>query len=532
DSTPESQPTDVETVNLEMAFKTAAPDTPVVMSSDTTGTADPETENNMAAAETLNPAEESQDTYLTIPFKYGSVIYNTDLNRLQVKFSNRPEKGSDEYRVMKLLSEQGRFSFAPSQDRRWVRRLTDKSAIAAAGILQVELPLPSVVCLVATESVPPAPDTSAKLQTDMFTEVQSADPQRKLTDEEIAAMEITANELFSRQQEGNCSDLHLFDSVRQLAEAGSMEGKYLLSFCYFDGIGVQADPTTAIDLLHAAAEGGHDEARYKVGELFETGMYGHTVDLKQAAHYYSLSDPDFSSPARERVNRLLSEQKLSVMSGFSEILAENEKQSGSEERFFSRMNLLYEKVADAQVQKENVANELEHMKENAPVFTIAGQVYDPVNASLSDLHAMNSHIMSTIRDAVTMRKEQGRPIEQIAGSYQGMQISVRSVENEMRFTLTGKRNWSPEELVYRKGEREKFVLPEFIEQIQKFTVSLKDELHRCEETLADLNEKCRSEKEKFETLRQRELESKKQELATPPQTEMNGIPKGIRNRLH
>lgn len=102
----------------------------------------------------------------------------------------------------------------------------------------------------------------------------------------------------------------------------------------------------------------------------------------------------------------------------------------------------------------------------------------------------------------------------------------------MRFTLTGKRNWSPEELVYRKGEREKFVLPEFIEQIQKFTVSLKDELHRCEETLADLNEKCRSEKEKFETLRQRELESKKQELATPPQTEMNGIPKGIRNRLH
>jgi hypothetical protein len=35
------------------------------------------------------------------------------------------------------------------------------------------------------------PDTSAKLQTDMFTEVQSADPQRKLTDEEIAAMEIT-----------------------------------------------------------------------------------------------------------------------------------------------------------------------------------------------------------------------------------------------------------------------------------------------------------------------------------------------------
>ncbi|MFH2790792.1 SNF2-related protein [Enterobacter hormaechei] len=532
DSTPESQPTGVETVNLEVDLITAAPDAPVVMSSDTTGIADSETANTLAAADTLNPEEESQYTYLTIPFKYGSVIYNTDLNRLQVKFSNRPEKGSDEYRVMKLLSEQGRFSFAPSQDRRWVRRLTDKSAIAAAGILQVELPLPSVVCLVATESVPPAPDTSTKLQTDMFTEVQSADSQRKLTDDEIAAMEITANELFSRQQEGNCSDLHLFDSVRQLAEAGSMEGKYLLSFCYFDGIGVQADPTTAIDLLHAAAEGGHDEARYKVGELFETGMYGHTVDLKQAAHFYSLSDPDFSSPARERVNRLLSEQKLSVMSGFSEILAENEKQSGSEERFFSRMNLLYEKVADAQVLKENVANELENMKENAPVFKIAGQVYDPANSSISDLHAMNSHIMSTIRDAVTMRKEQGRPIEQIAGSYQGMQISVRSVENEMRFTLTGKRNWSPEELVYRKGEREKFVLPEFIEQIQKFTVSLKDELNRCEETLADLNEKCRSEKEKFETLRQRELESKKQELVAPPQTEMNGIPKGIRNRLH
>ena len=532
DSTAESQPTDIETLNPEVDLITAAPEAPLVISSNTTETVDAETPNPLAAADTLNPAEESQDTYLTIPFKYGSVIYNTDLNRLQIKFSNRPEKGSDEYRLMKLLSEQGRFSFAPSQDRRWVRRLTDKSAIAAAGILQVELPLPSVVCQAATDSAPPAPHTSAKLQTDMFTEAQSTESQRKLTDDEIAAMEITANELFSRQQEGNCSDLHLFDSVRQLAEAGSMEGKYLLSFCYFDGIGVQADPRTAIDLLHAAAEGGHDEARYKVGELFETGMYGHTVDLKQAAHFYSLSDPDFSKPARERINRLLSEQKLSVMSGFSEILAENEKQSGSEERFFSRMNLLYEKVADAQVLQENVANELEHMKENAPVFNIAGQVYDPVNSSISDLHAMNSHIMSTIRDAVTMRKKQGRPIEQIAGSYQGMQISVRSVENEMRFTLTGKRNWSPEELVYRKGEREKFVLPEFIEQIQKFTASLKDELHRCEETLADLNEKCRSEREKYETLRQRQLEPKKQEMAKPLQTEMNGTPKVIRNRLH
>jgi hypothetical protein len=108
DSTPESQPTDVETVNLEMAFKTAAPDTPVVMSSDTTGTADPETENNMAAAETLNPAEESQDTYLTIPFKYGSVIYNTDLNRLQLN-SVTALKKEVMNTGMKLLSEQGRF---------------------------------------------------------------------------------------------------------------------------------------------------------------------------------------------------------------------------------------------------------------------------------------------------------------------------------------------------------------------------------------------------------------------------------------
>lgn len=474
----------------------------------------------------------TENSYLTVPFKYGRVIYNTDLDRLQVKFNHRPEKGSDEYRVMKLLSEQGRFSYAPSQDRRWVRRLNDKSAIAAAGILQVELPLPSIVSFTNTDDVQTSTEPLAKLQTDMFSLEQTSTTSGQLTADEIEAMEITVNELFSRQQEGECSDLHLFDSARQLAESGSLEGKYLLSFCYLDGIGVKADPSTAIDLLHTAAAGGHGEASYKVGELFETGMYGHTVDLKQAAHFYSLSDPDFSTPARERVDRLLSEQKLSVMSGFSEILTENEKQSGTEERFFSRMNLLYEKVADAQIIKDNLESELENITTNEQVFMIGGLAYDPVNANLSDLHAMNKHIMATIRDAVTLRKEQGKPIEQTAGSYLGMAINVRSVEDEMRFTLTGKRNWSPESLVYRKGEREKFVLPEFIEQIQKFAGSLQDELKQCEETLADLNEKCRSEMQKFEILRQRQLEAKEQELAAPQQMEMNVIQKINRNRLH
>lgn len=474
----------------------------------------------------------AENDFLSIPFKYGSVIYNTNLDRLQVKFEHRPEKGSDAYRVMKLLSEQGRFSYAPSQDKRWVRRLNDKSAIAAAGILQVELPLPSDVCTNPAEKTMLNTEPAAILQTDMFSHDKAPTTTKELTAYEIEAMEITVNELFSRQQQGDCSDLQLFDSARQLAEAGSLEGKYLLSFCYLDGIGVKADPSTAIDLLHAAAAGGHDEASYKVGELFETGMYGHTVDLKQAAHFYSLSDPDFSAPARERVNRLLSEQKLSVMSGFSEILAENEKQSGTEERFFSRMNLLYEKVADAQIIKDNLATELEHVNAFKRVFIIGGQQYDPADTSITDLRAMNTHIMNTIRDAVTMRKEQGVAIEQIAGSYQGMTISVRSVEDEMRFTLTGKRNWSPDALVYRKGERAKFVLPEFIEEIQKFAGSLQDELKRCEVTLADLNEKCRSEKEKFETLRIRTLDAKHQEMATPSQKEMDGNPKVDRNRLH
>lgn len=509
------------------SVRTDTPSGPIV--ADTTGA--PDMMKNTARGQQASTTA-AQDPFISIPFKYGTVIYNTDLDRLQVKFNQRPEKGSDEHRIMKLLSEQGRFSFAPSQDRRWVRRLNDKSAIAAAGILQVELPLPSVVCAHNQEINQPQPDSSAQLQAEMFTPETSPVPSRQLTDSEISSMEITLNELFSRHQEGNCSDLQLFDSALQLAEAGSMEGKYLLSFCYLDGIGVKVDHSIAIELLHDAAAAGHDEASYKVGELFETGMYGHTVDLKQAAHFYGQSDPTFSSPARERIDRLMAAQKLSAMSGFREILAENEKQSGTEERFFNRMNLLYEKVADAQVLKDNLEVELENISNNEPVFMMGGDSYDPENASTADLHAMNKHIMGVIRDAVTQRKERGMPVQQIAGSYQGLLIGIRSVENEMRFTLTGKRNWSPDELVYRKGEREKFVLSEFILQIQKFTTSLQDELQRSEETLADLNEKCRAEKGKFETLKQREIESKKQELAAPPQPEINGVLKGNRNRLH
>lgn len=451
-------------------------------------------------ASVISGGESADDGFLTIPFKYGSVIYNTGNDRLQVSFDEKPEKGSNAYRVMLLLKQQARFSFAPSQEKRWVRKLNDKAAIAAAGVLQTELPLPSTLAPAEQHSEPAlTPHQHKDGESDLFGQHQLASeaPERLLSYDEILELEVTANELFSRHQEGECPDSTLYSAVSQLADTGSPEGKYLLAFCYFDGIGVKADSVRATELMHEAAAKGHSEASYKVGEMFETGEHGHVVDLKQAAHFYGKADPEFSKPARERVERLLGAVRPSVMSGFREILDQHKQQAESEAKFFSRMNLLYQRMIECQATLDCLKADLDIIDSSSPAIVTDRGAYLPGELQPDQMTELNRSLMDTIRETVALRKATGKAAELSAGSYCGLQLNVRSKEDELSFTLTGKSVWMPAELIYRKGEKEKFSLADFVEALGNFRQGLQEDFNHADVMLQQLEEQIRSEKASF-----------------------------------
>lgn len=77
--------------------------------------------NNADTPDTDLTGQRQNSTDLVVPFKFGEVIYNTEMERLQIKFSDKPEKGSEAHRLMRMLSERGRFSYAPTQNKCWVR---------------------------------------------------------------------------------------------------------------------------------------------------------------------------------------------------------------------------------------------------------------------------------------------------------------------------------------------------------------------------------------------------------------------------
>lgn len=392
--------------------------------------------NNADTPDTDLTGQRQNSTDLVVPFKFGEVIYNTEMERLQIKFSDKPEKGSEAHRLMRMLSERGRFSYAPTQNKCWVRGLNDKSVIAAANILQVELPLVSRL-----EIEPTSHDL----------EIPAAVEPVRLTSEELASMELTANELFSRFNEGDCSAVRIFTTTRELAEAGSAEGMYLLSFCYFDGIGTEADTSKAVELLHQAAGTGHQEACYRVAELYETGEYDHALDLNQALRFYQKSDPSYSSNAIERVNKRIENTKLSSRNGFQDLLNQHKDHPESAEKFYSRMNLLYDRIIEAQSSKETLSTELQLIGNSDVSFIeIGSNKFDLNNTTNTERNKLNSNIMSFIKEAVCQRKEIGKPVELDIGKFMGLQIRVRSVENELRFSLTGNSTWSPDSLIYKK----------------------------------------------------------------------------------
>lgn len=432
------------------------------------------------------PTTGDNSDYVTVPFKHGLVIFNTDNHRLQIQFHTRPEKGTEPHRIMQMLSETGRFFFAPSQNKRWVRKLNDKSVIAAANILHVELPLPSKIYAVQPDIVNDIPLS--------LTDVKVLGPS------DIRNMEVKVNELFSRFNEGDGHEKDLFCAARQLAEIGSAEGKYLLSFCYFDGLGVETDNNAAIKLLHEAAGAGHAEACHKVGELYETGEYEHPIDLNNALKFYKIASTDVNEPALSRVRKKLEKETLSEKSGFRLILDKHKQQADSAEKFYSRMNLLYERQIEMENSRETLQRELEQLSQHQDKSLLTGvSTFSLDEMDNHALQSLNTYIMQRIKEAVMERKESGKPVELLIGKYINLDIKVRSVENALQFTLTGDSTWAPTELQYTKGEREKFKINEFLHTLTEFPNELKEKLNYSELRLAQLDEQIQAEQSKFST---------------------------------
>ena len=78
----------------------------------------------------------------------------------------------------------------------------------------------------------------------------------------------------------------LFESALPLAEGGNAVAQYRVGVIYFDGMGgVPRDRKAGLEWMQRAAAGGHAEARFQLGRIYETGE-GAPVDHKRAYELY------------------------------------------------------------------------------------------------------------------------------------------------------------------------------------------------------------------------------------------------------
>ncbi|MDN6437010.1 MAG: hypothetical protein L0J80_02505 [Lactococcus sp.] len=97
------------------------------------------------------------------------------------------------------------------------------------------------------------------------------------------------------------------------------------------------------------------------------------------------------------------------------------------------------------------------------------------------------------------------------GNYAGLRIKVRSVADELRFCIVGKNCWAPNDLIYKKGQREKFKLSEFLDVIESFPDELQDKLCQSELHLLELEEQQQAEESKFNE--SKELSMRKEDVS-------------------
>jgi TPR repeat protein len=78
----------------------------------------------------------------------------------------------------------------------------------------------------------------------------------------------------------------IITGLDKAATAGNTEALIGLAYAYANGIGVDASPEKAANLLQAAADSGNSEAKYRLGLMYKSGL-GVTADLKKAIELMS-----------------------------------------------------------------------------------------------------------------------------------------------------------------------------------------------------------------------------------------------------
>lgn len=93
--------------------------------------------------------------------------------------------------------------------------------------------------------------------------------------------------------------------LQRLADEGVEAAKLRLATALLLGQGVQADPDTALQQLQALEQDGQAGASFRLGQAFEFGQGGVTIDLQRARTHYQRAAEGGSLPALDYYARML-----------------------------------------------------------------------------------------------------------------------------------------------------------------------------------------------------------------------------------
>ncbi|HFE3442943.1 TPA: SNF2-related protein [Klebsiella aerogenes] len=126
------------------------------------------TQHLTKAQEPVSPGAEHQ----TFEFPYGRVVYNTDIERVQIFFNEKPVEGTPAFDLKEQLKLEGKFFVSAKNNWAWQRKLNDASIAQAQNILRLELPKVGVS---TTEAPEPTGDKFAEVKSRW----QSANPDER-----------------------------------------------------------------------------------------------------------------------------------------------------------------------------------------------------------------------------------------------------------------------------------------------------------------------------------------------------------------
>ncbi len=91
-----------------------------------------------------------------------------------------------------------------------------------------------------------------------------------------------------------------FRWFKKAVATGAPEAILRLGFCYWNGVGTKVDKAKALELIREAANKENAEAHFNLGKVFQKGLLGEEVSVKDAiTHFQKSSDLGYSHAANE-----------------------------------------------------------------------------------------------------------------------------------------------------------------------------------------------------------------------------------------